>query len=455
MRNGGPASCTRRNGKIFGLGQLGRRLIVAFVGVALAAIVVDTVASARSLTADVSAVLAKERVSLTGSLALASGAAYRGGGWRQANLMPVMDLAGRSGAGVRLTTTGGRLVGTSPRFSALPSRDARSVPVLWHGRAVGRIAVRFSSGGLAALARHFEAQRWRVRLVSAAIAALIALIVSVFVARAISEPLERMLEAVRARGEGSRSVRIKEINGVGVVRELLASFNHASNALDEQERLRRDLVANVAHELRTPVAILQAGHEAMLDGVTALSAENVESLCEETVRLGQMIDGLQRLSAAESAALQLKLAEHDLADIGAEAAASLRSALGPAELSFAQRLRPVLVRCDAGRMREIVLNLLGNALKFTPPGGNVVLESGPAAGGGGWLKVTDSGIGIPAGELPHVTERFYRGLAAPGIAAGSGIGLAIVAELARAHGGEVRIASEPGHGTEVTVTVPG
>ena len=384
MRNGGQSSCTRRNGQILGLGQLGRRLIVAFVGVALAAIVVDTVASARSLTADVSAVLKKERVSLAGSLAQASGAAYRGAGWRQANLMPILDLAGRAGAGVRLLDAGGRPVGVSPRFGALPSRDARSVPVTWHGRPVGRITVRFSSGGLAALARHFEGQRWRVRLISAAIAALIALVVSVFVARAISEPLERMLEAVRARGAGSRSVRIRQVNGVGVVRELLASFNHASNALDEQERLRRDLVANVAHELRTPVAILQAGHEAMLDGVTALNAENVESLREETVRLGQMIDGLQRLSAAESAALQLKLARHDLADIGAEAAASLRSALGSAELSFAQRLRPVVVRCDAGRMREIVLNLLGNALKFTPPGGNVVLESGrPSAGAAG------------------------------------------------------------------------
>ncbi len=329
--------------------------------------------------------------------------------------------------------------------------------MLWNGRPVGRLTVRFSSGGLAALARHFEAQRWRVRLISAAIAALIALIVSVIVARAISEPLERMLEAVRVRGTGDRSVRIKKINGVGVVRELLKSFNHATDTLDEQEQLRRAMVANVAHELRTPVAVLQAGHEAMLDGISALSAENVESLREETVRLGQMIDGLQRLAATESAVLQLRLARHDLADVAAGAAASLRNAFGAAELGFATSLRSAVVSCDADRIREVVSNLLTNALKFTPAGGKVVLESGPAAGGGsgGWIKVTDSGVGIGAEELARVTERFYRGLGSPGIAAGSGIGLAIVAELTRAHGGEFHIASEPGHGTEVTVTLPG
>ena len=379
----------RSNRRILGLGQLGRRLIVAFVGVALAAIVVDTVASAQTLDRDVSAALARQHVSLAGSLALASGAADRGAGWRQANLMPVTELAGRSGAGIRIVDTTGRTVGVSPRFGSLPRTGARSLPVMWDRRQIGRITVRFSSGGLSAIVQRLEAERRRARLISAAIAALIALIVSVMVARAISGPLERLLEAVRARGAGGRPARVKEVRGVGVVGELLESFNHTANALDDQERLRRDLVANVAHELRTPVAVLQAGHEAMLDGVTTLNAENVASLREETVRLGQMIDDLQRLSAAESSALQLKLARHDLADIAAGAAASLRDAFGAAELGFAQRLRPAVVACDAGRIGEIVSNLLTNALKFTPPGGTVVLESGrppagAAAAGSGW-----------------------------------------------------------------------
>lgn len=444
----------RRNRRILGFGQLGRRLVAAFVGVALAAIAVNTLISAQSLRHDISTVLTRERLSLVRSLALASGAAYRGAGWRQANLMPVMDVAARSGAGVQITDTAGQPVGTSPRFAALPRSGSRTAPVAWGRHEVGQMTVRFSSGGLSAVGRQFEVRRWHARLLSAAIAALIAVIVSLAVARAITGPLERMLQAVRARGAGGRAVRIDRIRGVGVVRELLESFNHATNALDDQDRLQRDLVANVAHELRTPVAVLQAGHEAMLEGVTALNADNVSSLRDETLRLGQMIDDLQRLAAAESAALRLKLARHDLADIAAEAAASLRDSFGAAGLGFTQWLQSAVVPCDADRIREVVSNLLTNALKFTPAGGKVVLESGPAAGGGGMIKVTDSGIGIPAAELAHVTERFYRGAASPGMAEGSGIGLAIVAELAQAHGGEVQFASEPGHGTEVTVTLP-
>lgn len=426
---------------------------MAFIGVALAALAVNTAVNAWSLDRDVSAVLGSERLSQVRSLALAAGAAHHGAGWPQADLMPVMDVAAQAGAAVQVRDRAGRLVTASPGYGALPRRSTSTYPVTWERRPIGRISIRFSSGGLTAIARSFEERRWHARLIAAGIAALIALIVSIAIARAISGPLERMLEAVRARGAGERSVRITQVRGIGVVRELQESFNDATNALDNQERVHRDLVANVAHELRTPVAVLQASLEAMADGLTELNPGAVGSLHHETVRLGRMIDDLQRLSAAEAAVLRLNLAEHDLADIAADAASTLRGSFAAAGIGLVQWLRPTLVRCDAARMHEVVSNLLTNALKFTPAGGKVELETAPDAGGG-WIKVTDSGCGIPADELPRVTERFYRGKASPGMADGSGIGLAIVAELSKAHGGDLRIVSESGQGTEVTVTVP-
>jgi two-component system sensor histidine kinase BaeS len=289
---------------------------------------------------------------------------------------------------------------------------------------------------------------------AASIAALIALIVSLIVARAITGPLEQLLAAVRSRGIGKRSAAIKPVRGTGVIRELIESFNASSAALDKQDRLRRNLVADVAHELRTPVAVLQASLEAMQDGVTEVTPDGVASLRDEVLRLANMVEDLQRLAAAESASLQLRLAPNDLAAIAAEAADSLGDAFRVADVGLHQRLSEVRVLCDRARMREVISNLLTNSLKFTPPGGTVNLDVGPDGGGMAAIVVDDTGIGIPGDELPHVTERFFRGMRSSEMAAGSGIGLTIVTELVQAHNGQLDIASKPGRGTRVTVTLP-
>ena len=307
---------------------------------------------------------------------------------------------------------------------------------------------------LGAVVRNFEAAKWRTRLVAAGVAALIALVASLIVARAITGPLEQLLRAVRARARGNRAAQIKPVRGTGVIRELLEVYNQSAIALDKQDRLRRNLVADVAHELRTPVAVLQASLEAMLDGVTDLTPSAVASLRDEVLRLAKMVEDLQRLAAAESASLQLRLAPHDLAALAAEAAFSLGDAFRVAEVTLDERLTEVHVLCDPARMREVISNLLTNSLKFTPPGGEVRLFVGPDGGGMAAISVNDTGIGIPAEELPHVTERFFRGIRSAEMAAGSGIGLTIVAELVEAHNGQLDIASEPGTGTRVTVTLP-
>jgi two-component system sensor histidine kinase BaeS len=441
--------------RVAGMGQLGVRLALAFVAVALAAITVNAVIAAEILGGDFNRLVRQQEHQLAGAVALTSAAAYGNMGWAHADLESVYSLAHRAGAVVRIRDAAGRIVGSSSHFASLPSSRADTVPVIADGTKVGQATTRFDTKAAAAMVRAFEARRWHSRLLAGGIAALIALVVSVAVALPITRPLELMLEAVRARGAGRRFVRIDKPRGVGVIRELLSAYNQMSHALDERDRLQRNLIADVAHELRTPVAVLQASHEAMIDGVTEPTPENLESLREEVLRLARAVDDLQRLASAESAALQLRLVSCDMSAIVAEAAENLHETFAVAGVRFEQRLTRTMVRCDAARMREIVTNLLTNALKFTPRGGRVLLESGPVDGNRvAKVRVSDTGIGIPADELPHVTERFFRGARSPEMADGSGIGLTIVDELVQAHSGKLTIASEPGAGTQVTIMLP-
>jgi two-component system sensor histidine kinase BaeS len=253
-------------------------------------------------------------------------------------------------------------------------------------------------------------------------------------------------------GRGDRAVRVGPIPAPGEIGELATAFDLMANTLDRQEQLRRDLVADVAHELRTPIAVLQAGHEALLDGVTEPTPAQLASLRDEVLRLARMVGDLQTLAAAEAAALRLTMSRQDLAAIAASAADSLAARFEAAGIALERRLTPVEVLADPGRLHQVITNLLTNALKFTPAGGRVTVQAGPA-GTEAVLQVSDTGQGIPAEELPRIFDRFWRGRGAAHVS-GSGIGLAVAAELARAHGGRLAARSEPGHGAQLTLTLP-
>lgn len=243
-----------------------------------------------------------------------------------------------------------------------------------------------------------------------------------------------------------------QVRGFRDIRQLAESFDRMADVLKQQDQLRRNLVADLAHELRTPVAVMQAQAEAMLDGITTTSPTEIESLHEEMLRLARMIDDLQQLSEAEAAATQLAVVPCDLADQAAVAAGSLGGTFDSAGVALELRLSNAPARCDKVRMQDVIRNLLMNAAKYTPAGGTVVVETKPADKQA-VLRVADTGIGIAADDLPHVMERFYRGSRSDGIS-GTGIGLAVVEELVRAQHGALRIASEPGQGTEVTILLP-
>src|SRR5580658_5867473 len=326
---------------IFGIGKLGLRLTVAFLSVALISIIVLSFITEISTGQDISKLAVQQERGLNRSVAVAAGAVYDQPppGWgRHVNLTPVLDLAAREGAGAQVLDTRGKLIQSTRGFGALPSDQEFTSPIIVRGQSVGWVMVKFDhKDGLGAVVRRFEAKRLGASLGSAVIVALIALVVSLVVSRQITLPLERVLAIIRARGAGDRSLRLEDTHGTGVVHELSVALNESSDAVDQRDRLQRNLVANIAHELRTPVAILQASHEAMIDGVTEPTTENLWSLRDEVLRLARMIEDLQRLAAAEAAAMQLKLVPRDLSEIAGDAAASLSDSFGAAEVLLVRR----------------------------------------------------------------------------------------------------------------------
>jgi two-component system, OmpR family, sensor histidine kinase BaeS len=431
---------------------IGLRLALAFLGVALMAIALLAGLIAVFSAADVSALAARQRTQVASAVAVASGAAFdRKHSWAMAYLSPVLDLTARTGAYVQIRNASGRPVASSPGFAG-NSGTQLSSPVMADGRRVGTAVLRFSGSGLGGAEHTLRTALLRAIAGAAGLAALLALVTGLAVARRITRPVERIITVTRAMGGGDRAARVGPVAAPGELRELATAFDQMADTLDRQEQLRRDLVADVAHELRTPVAILQAGHEALLDGVVEATPDQLTSLRDEVLRLARMVDDLQILAAAEAATLQLSLRRCDLADVAAAATDSLAGRFEAADLSVERQLTPAWIMADPRWMHQVITNLLTNALKFTPGGGRVRIET-EAAGPGAVLRVTDTGTGIPADELPHIFERFWRGRQAAQTS-GSGIGLAVAAELARAHGGQLTASSQPGQGTEMTLSLP-
>jgi signal transduction histidine kinase len=350
---------------------------------------------------------------------------------------------------------------------AAASGPTVTAPVVVHGRREGSLLARLTASGLGGADAVLRTALLRAIAGTAGLAALLALLTGLGVSRRITRPVARLISVTRAMAGGDRSARVGEIKAPGELRELAAAFDNMADTLDYEDKIRRDLVASVTHELRTPVAVLQAGHEALLDGVTEPSPEELGSLRDEVLRLARMVDDLQTLAAADAAVLQLSREPRDLAGIAESAADSLARRFETAEVTLERRLAPAPVLADERWLHQVVTNLLGNALKFTPAGGTVTISTGTIGpgtigtgttgtgpdGGGAVLEVADTGIGIPPEELPRIFDRFWRGQAAAQTS-GSGIGLAIAAELAWAHGGTLTAASEPGEGARLTLTLP-
>ncbi len=222
------------------------------------------------------------------------------------------------------------------------------------------------------------------------------------------------------------------------------AIGRVGGAFAEQDRLRRQLMADVAHELRTPLAILQGRIEGLLDGVYPRDEIHLAELLEETYHLSRLVEDLGTLAHAEAGALELRKEVVDLGDLIREVAATLPRPIAvevPADLPA--------IEVDPVRIRQVLLNLLANAMRHTPAEGVILVEV-QARPQRMLIRVRDSGSGIAPEDLPRLFERFQKG----SDSRGSGLGLPIARKLVLAHGGEIGIESAPGQGTVVTVSLP-
>jgi signal transduction histidine kinase len=433
-------------------GTLGLRLALAFLAVALAAVALLAGLTAAFAAADVSNLASQQRGELAKGIAAVAGAVWdRDNTWSGANVSAILDLATPTGTAVQIRDQAGRFVVASPGFGAKDGAQA-NLKIVVNGEQVGTALVRSTGSGLNAADSSLKTALLRAIAGAAGLAALLALLTGLAVARRITRPVTRLIAVTRAMAAGDRTARVGEIHAAGELRELAAAFDQMAGTLDRQEQIRRNLVADVAHELRTPIAILQAGHEALLDGVAEPTPAELGSLRDEVLRLARMVGDLQTLAAADAAALNLTRKPGDLAELAAAAADSLARRFEAAGLALHRQLDAAPVLADPRWLHQVITNLLTNALKFTPPGGQVTITTG-VAGADAVLQVADTGQGIPAEDLPRIFDRFFRGQQATQIS-GSGIGLAIAAELAEAHGGRLAAASEVGRGTQLTLSLP-
>ncbi|HEV3287738.1 MAG TPA: HAMP domain-containing protein, partial [Streptosporangiaceae bacterium] len=247
---------------------LGLRLALAFLAIALAAVALLAGLTAASAAADVANLTKQQRNQLTNAMAVAAAAAWdKNDSWASADLAPVLDLAKQAGLDVRFRDQAGHPVGSSPGFPTQSGAQS-SASMLVGDQRVGDVTARFTGSGLSAADRVLQSDLLRAIAGAAGLAALLALLTGLVVARRITRPVARLLTVTRAMTTGDHAARAGPIRAPAELRELGAAFDQMASTLDRQDQIRRDLVADVAHELRTPIAVLQAGHEALLDGVT-------------------------------------------------------------------------------------------------------------------------------------------------------------------------------------------
>jgi signal transduction histidine kinase len=340
--------------------------------------------------------------------------------------------------------------------NAAGAQEAQSrtveVPIVTGGRVVGSLTVEYPADGLPAPEQDFESSlRWAI-VAASIVAVVVALLVGLFVARRLTRPLEQLTVAARRLGAGDLTTRVRDGEGPGEVGELAATFDQMADSLAREDEVRRALVADVTHELRTPVTVLQASLEELVDGTVEPEVERLSSLHDEVLRLTRILQDLQALSAAQAAGLDMHVQPVDLAAVAGEAIERLSGPFASAEIEPRVDLEPAVVLGDPSRLDQVITNLLTNALKFTPAGGEVHV-SVSRMNGEARMAVEDTGPGIAPDELDHVFERFWRGGAARS-SSGSGVGLAVVAELVRAHHGHVGVESSPGEGARFLVTLP-
>lgn len=423
------------------------RLAIALVGVAVLTVGLATLLANRGLDPLVEdAARARLQRSATHAAEITA-AVYRDeGGWTATARKTLLHLAQLDG--LRIAVRSG-----ATRFGPqLTGAETASAPVMAGGRTIGTVEVAQEGPELLTPEEaHLRHSLNRLHVVAGAVSVVAALLLAFLLAETLSRPLRRIRIAAQRIGRGELETRV-DPGGDPEVRSVAQALNRLAETLEHEEEIRKQTVADLAHELRTPVNGLLARIEAAQDGILA-GPDNLDAMHDEALRLTRLLEDLARLADAERPGLLLEKHVLDLAQVASAVATSFGPRFADAEVDFAVDAQTVHVVGNRDRLEQVVSNLLANALRYTERQGSVVLRVG-RSGLDAVLEVADTGVGIAPHELRHIFTRFWRGDPSRSRATGgTGIGLAIVRELVRAHDGRVDVDSTVGEGSRFRVVL--
>lgn len=426
------------------------RLSVALAAVAVLAVGVATLLSNHGLDPRVTAAAHSRLQRTADHLAAAAGVLYsQDGRWTPQSGETLAHFAAVDELRVRLVDGNGRVL--RPGWQRRPA-EVTTAPVLVSGRRIGTVSLAPAGGQLLTPEeRHLQGSLDRLHLLAAGVSVVAALALALLLAQGLAEPLRRLRLAAQRIERGDLATRVRGGGGPELT-AVASAFNRLAETLQQEEELRRASVADLAHELRTPVNGLLVRIEAAQDGVLP-AEENLAAMHAEAVRLTRLLDDLARLADAEQPGLLLAKRPLALDELVVDEADRARPLLAEKGLELEVETEPLVVAGDRDRLSQILANLLSNAGRYTEQGGvrvRVRREAGFAV-----VEVEDTGVGIAPDDLKHVFKRFWRGDRSRSRATGgAGIGLAIVRELVRAHEGRIDVESVPGRGSTFRVFLP-
>jgi two-component system sensor histidine kinase BaeS len=430
------------------LGPIGRQVLAAFLVVAVTSIAVLVVATLIGVDLSRTAATREDRAHMAEDLATLAGAAYaREGAWTGAGLVAVENRAAEANGHFIVVAPDGAVVYGGPVGQGFRDK-AFTAPVAVDGQAVATGYLAFRDGTERVPAG--VSTTWLVT--ATVVAGIVALLMALLLTRRLTEPLVGLAMTARAFAAGDRSARAAT-DAPGELGELGRTFNEMADEVTASEEARRHLSADVAHELRTPLTALQGGLEELAVGDRPADPATVASLHQQAVRLGRIVADLAELSQAEAAGPRLEPQDVELADLVRSGLVGWQSTVEAAGQSLRTELQDgVWVWADPDRLHQVVGNLLTNAVRHCRPR-DAVTVSVEASGGQAVLTVADTGPGIPAADVPHVFDRFWRAGDRAGTP-GSGLGLPVARALVEASGGQISLESEEGVGTVVTIRLP-
>lgn len=334
-------------------------------------------------------------------------------------------------------------------------RGGQRHPVEVDGRIVAWLSAPPLASATTVVDERFATQQLKATWLISALSVLIAALVSVLLARSLIAPLRRLGSATHRLAGGDYATRVA-VTSQDELGQLARDFNHLALTLENNERMRRDMVADISHELRTPLAILQGELEAMQDGVRAMTPESLASLQAEVATLKKLIDDLYELSLADVGAMHYRMTRVDAGALLGAVCASFRERMAARGLALSVQVDPQAppMHGDPQRLTQLFNNLLENSLRYTDPGGQTQVRL-QAQGKDLEITVEDSAPGVPEALLPRLFERMFR--ADPSRSresGGSGLGLALAARIVEAHGGSIQAQPSALGGVRIVMRLP-